>query len=64
VCVDGLGEQLGRYVNWMSNKPAVENNECVAIASDSSWQWTDENCDMAYPFVCESGLVSHALYHS
>ena len=59
--VDGLGQQLGRYANWMSNKPAVENNDCVALASESRWQWTDENCDFAFPFVCETGRVFHLL---
>ena len=61
LCVDGLGGQLGRYTNWMLNRPAVENHKCVALAFESSWQWTDENCDFAYPFVCETGLVFHLL---
>jgi len=55
-----LGQKLGRYTNWMSSKPAIENNMCAALAlHQSSWQWTDENCNVAHHSICETGLVFH-----
>ena len=58
---DVLGRQLGRYTNWISNRPVSDANMCVALASQSSWQWAEEHCNSRYPYICETGLVSHLL---
>ena len=54
-----LGHALRGYSNWMSNSPSNETSMCVALASRFSWQWAEENCNAAYPYICETGLVSH-----
>ena len=50
---------LDRYINWIAGRPTIETNRCVALASEHSWKWTEDNCDSVYPYVCEAGLVSH-----
>ena len=59
--LDVVGSQLGAYTNWAPNRPSAETNMCVALASQYSWKWTDDNCEIANIFICETGLVCHLL---
>lgn len=60
--VDGVNQRwtwdddrpLDRYINWIAGRPTIEINRCVALASEHSWKWTEDNCDSVYPYVCEA----------
>ena len=62
VCLNVIGRQMGTYTNWASNEPATETNLCVALAKEKFWNWSDEDCNSPYPFICETGLVCHLPY--
>ncbi|KAI4900124.1 hypothetical protein NFI96_006470, partial [Prochilodus magdalenae] len=45
------------FSNWRPGQPDnYEQNEyCTAVSFSTFGQWTDENCDQTFPFLCYSG---------
>ncbi|KAI4885344.1 hypothetical protein NFI96_015580, partial [Prochilodus magdalenae] len=54
------------FSNWRPGQPDNygQNEHCTAVSfyDDYIGQWTDENCDQAFPFLCYSDLPSRQ-YH-
>ena len=59
------GSSLNSYSNWFRNNPDnfFGNEDCVVIKMGSFiWgmlnfdnaQWNDDNCDVAYGFICKT----------
>ncbi|KAI4875619.1 hypothetical protein NFI96_008201 [Prochilodus magdalenae] len=44
------------FSNWRPGQPdnAGQNEHCTAVSFIDFNQWTDENCDQAFPFLCYS----------
>ncbi|XP_036419811.1 macrophage mannose receptor 1-like [Colossoma macropomum] len=52
------------FGNWKPGQPdnAGENEYCTAVSFDDFGQWTDENCNQVFPFLCYSAISSRQ-YH-
>ncbi|KAI4885343.1 hypothetical protein NFI96_015579 [Prochilodus magdalenae] len=45
---------------WMPGQPYNYwgNSHCTAVSFSNFGQWTDQNCNQAFPFLCYSGISS------
>ncbi|KAI4875616.1 hypothetical protein NFI96_008198, partial [Prochilodus magdalenae] len=52
------------FSNWKPGEPdnAWQNEYCTAVSFNDFGQWTDVNCNRAFPFLCYSGTSTY-LYH-
>ncbi|XP_048021429.1 C-type mannose receptor 2-like [Megalobrama amblycephala] len=55
------------FSNWGIGQPdnAGNSESCTTVSFSDSGSWTDENCDIAFPFICYSvsSLTSSRQYH-
>ncbi|XP_051733304.1 macrophage mannose receptor 1-like isoform X1 [Ctenopharyngodon idella] len=53
------------FSNWRTGQPDNAGNSeyCTAVSFNDSGNWTDENCNTAFPFICYSALASSHQYH-
>ncbi|XP_059381521.1 macrophage mannose receptor 1-like [Carassius carassius] len=53
------------FSNWRTGQPdnAGFCEYCTAVSFSDSGSWTDENCNIAFPFICYSGLASSRQYY-
>ncbi|XP_043077469.1 C-type mannose receptor 2-like isoform X2 [Puntigrus tetrazona] len=53
------------FSNWRTGQPDNAGNSqyCTAVSFSDSGSWTDENCNIALPFVCYSASASSRQYH-
>nr|XP_021324716.1 C-type mannose receptor 2 isoform X2 [Danio rerio] len=53
------------FSNWRSGQPDNAGNSeyCTAVSFSDSGNWTDENCNTAFPFICYSVLGSSRQYY-
>ncbi|XP_050948618.1 macrophage mannose receptor 1-like [Labeo rohita] len=53
------------FSNWRTGQPDNAGNSeyCTAVSFSDSGSWTDENCNIALPFICYSALASSRQYH-
>ena len=47
-----LGEEVS-YFNWLTHQPNSANQTCAVMLSNGFWM--DQDCDMAWPVICEHG---------
>uniref|UniRef100_A0A3Q3WTS3 C-type lectin domain-containing protein n=1 Tax=Mola mola TaxID=94237 RepID=A0A3Q3WTS3_MOLML len=41
------------FRHWADGQPNSENEECVTTEFIDSGQWSDDNCALRFPFICE-----------
>ncbi|XP_050949046.1 macrophage mannose receptor 1-like isoform X1 [Labeo rohita] len=53
------------FSNWRTGQPDNAGNReyCTAVSFSDSGNWTDENCNVALPFICYSASASSRQYH-
>ncbi|KAG1943356.1 hypothetical protein F2P79_014978 [Pimephales promelas] len=53
------------FSNWAIWQPdnAGTSEYCTAVSFSDSGSWTDENCNIALPFICYSALASSREYY-
>ncbi|XP_058613435.1 macrophage mannose receptor 1-like [Onychostoma macrolepis] len=53
------------FSNWRTGQPDNAGNSeyCTAASFSDSGSWTDENCNIALPFICYSAFASSRQYH-
>ncbi|XP_067280782.1 macrophage mannose receptor 1 [Pseudorasbora parva] len=50
------------FSNWSTGQPDTAGS-CTVVSFSDSGEWTDENCNTAFPFFCHSASALSHQYH-
>lgn len=49
------------YANWTRDAPSGRPYTCATMSSRLQFGWTDEQCNVTKPFVCQFGMYDFII---